>query len=67
MLVPDPNNPSKNITLNKLLQLNKDKLTLGHNDAKGGVTKLPFSDLRLEGNKINLALYNAYNKIKILL
>jgi hypothetical protein len=64
MPVPDPNNPSKNITLNKLLQLNKDKLTLGHNDAKGGVTKLPFSDLRLEGNKINLALYNAYNKIK---
>ena len=62
--VPDPKNPSKNITLNKLLQLNKDKLTLGHNDAKGGVTKLPFSDLRLEGNKINLALYNAYNKIK---
>ena len=62
--VPDPNNPSKNITLNKLLRLNKDKLTLGHNDAKGGVTKLPFSDLRLEGNKINLALYNAYNKIK---
>jgi len=64
MPVPDPNNPNKNITLNKLLQLNKDKLTLGHNDAKGGVTKLPFSDLRLEGNKINLALYNAYNKIK---
>ena len=62
--VPDPKNPSKNITLNKLLQLNKDKLTLGHNDAKGGVNKLPFSDLRLEGNKINLALYNAYNKIK---
>ena len=62
--VPDPNNPNKNITLNKLLQLNKDKLTIGHNDAKGGVTKLPFSDLRLEGNKINTALYNAYNKIK---
>jgi hypothetical protein len=64
MPVPDPNNPNKNITLNKLLKLNKDKLTIGHNDAKGGVTKLPFSNLRLEGNKINLALYNAYNKIK---
>ena len=62
--VPDPNNPKNTITLNELLQLNNDKLTLGHNDAKGGVTKLPFSDLRLEGNKINLALYNAYNKIK---
>ena len=64
MLVPDPNNPSKDITLNKLLKLNKDKLTIGHNDAKGGVGKLPFTNLRLEGNKINLALYNAYNKIK---
>jgi len=64
MPVPDPKNPNKNITLNKLLQLNKDKLTIGHNDAKGGITKLPFSDLRLEGGKINLALYNAYNKIQ---
>ena len=64
MPVPNPKNLSKDITLNELLQLNKDKLTIGHNDAKGGITKLPFSDLRLEGGKINIALYNAYNKIQ---
>ena len=63
-LVPDPNNPDgAKITLKKLLQDSGDKLTIGHNDKKGGVTARPFSDLRLEGAKFNIAIFNAYDKV----
>jgi hypothetical protein len=63
-LVPDPNNPDgAKITLKKLLQDSGDKLTIGHNDKKGGVTARPFSDLRLEGAKFNIAMFNAYDKV----
>jgi hypothetical protein len=63
-LVPDPNNPDgAKITLKKLLQDSGDKLTIGHNDKKGGVTARPFNDLRLEGGKFNIAMFNAYDKV----
>jgi len=61
--VPNPKNIKENIPLRTLLKINNDSLTIGHNDAKGGVTKLPFSNLRLEGGKLNVALFNAYKKI----
>ena len=64
MLVPDPNNPSEKITLRKLLQDAGDKLTIGHNDAKGGIAKLPFTNLRIEPGKLNLSLYGAYSRVK---
>ena len=64
MLVPDPNNPSEKITLRKLLQDAREKLTIGHNDAKGGIAKLPFTNLRIEPGKLNLSLYGAYSRVK---
>jgi hypothetical protein len=63
-LVPNPNNPSEQITLRKLLQDTGDKLTIGHNDAKGGIAKLPFDNLRIESGKLNLSLYGAYSRVK---
>jgi hypothetical protein len=64
-LVPDPNNPDgPKITLRNLLQDTGDKLTVGHNDAKGGVAGRPFNDLRIEGGKFNVAMFNAYNSVK---
>ena len=63
-LVPNPNNPSEQITLRKLLQDTGDKLTIGHNDAKGGITKQPFNNLRIESGKLNLSLYGAYSRVK---
>ena len=64
-LVPDPNNPDgPKITLRNLLQDTGDKLTVGHNDAKGGVAGSPFNDLRIEGGKFNVAMFNAYNSVK---
>jgi len=64
-LVPDPNNPNgPKITLRELLKNSGDKLTIGHNDAKGGVQKLPFDNLRVESGKLNLALYSAYGRVK---
>jgi hypothetical protein len=63
-LVPDPNNPDKKITLKNLLQDTGDRLTIGHNDAKGGVSGRPFSDLKLQGAKFNTAMFNAYDKVK---
>jgi len=64
ILVPDPNNINKQITLNELLTNTNDKLTIGHNDAKGGVAGNPFNDLRIESGKFNIALFQAYDKIK---
>ena len=63
-LVPNPNNPSEQITLRKLLQDTGDKLTIGHDDAKGGITKQPFNNLRIESGKLNLSLYGAYSRVK---
>ena len=63
-LVPNPNNPSEQITLRKLLQDTGDKLTIGHDDAKGGIAKLPFNNLRIESGKLNLSLYGAYSRVK---
>ena len=63
-LVPDPNDPGKKITLRQLLKDTGDKLTIGHNEATGGVAgKNPFSNLRVESGKFNSAMYYAYNKI----
>ena len=62
--VPNPNNPSEQTTLRKLLQDSGDKLTIGHNDAKGGIAKLPFNNLRIESGKLNLSLYGAYSRVK---
>ena len=64
MLVPDPNDPGKEITLRRLLNDTGDKLTIGHNDAEGGVAGEPFKNLRLEGGKFNVAMFNAYNSVK---
>ena len=64
MLVPDPNDPGKEITLRKLLQDTGDKLTIGHDDAGGGISGEPFKNLRLEGGKFNVAMFNAYNSVK---
>ena len=63
-LVPDPKNPKKQIALKTLLKDAGDKLTIGHNDALGGVKASPFNSLRIEGGKFNIALFNAYDKIK---
>jgi len=63
-LVPDPNNPSKQIKLGDLLQKAGDKLTIAHDDIKGGVTKLPFNNLKVQGGKLNIALYGAYGRVK---
>ena len=64
-LVPDPNNPNgPKITLRELLNNSGDKLTIGHNDAKGGVQKLPFNNLRIESGQLNSALYSAYGRVK---
>ena len=41
-----------------------DKLTLGHDEALGGVKGSPFKNLRLQGEKLNTALFNAYDKIQ---
>jgi hypothetical protein len=62
--VPDPNNPNSNISLKQLLENTGDKLTIGHNDAKGGVAGNPFNDLRIESGKFNVSLFQAYDKIK---
>ena len=62
--VPDPNNPSKKITLQQLLKMTGDKLTIGHDEATGGVKGNPFNNLQLQGNKLNTALFNAYDKIQ---
>ena len=62
--VPNPNNPSEQITLRKLLQDSGDKLTIGHSDAKGGIAKRPFNNLRIESGKLNLSLYGAYERVK---
>jgi len=64
LLVPDPNDPSQKITLKKLLQTTGDKLTVGHDEALGGVKGSPFKSLRLQGEKLNSALFNAYDKIQ---
>ena len=64
-LVPDPNDPGKKITLQQLLKDTGDKLTIGHSEATGGVGgKNPFSNLRMESGKFNLAMYYAYNKVE---
>ena len=63
-LVPDPNDPGKEITLRKLLQDTGDKLTVGHDETLGGVAGEPFKNLKLEGGKFNVAMYNAYNSVK---
>ena len=63
-LVPDPNNPSKQIKLSDLLQKAGDKLTVAHDDLKGGVKKLPFNNLKVQGGKLNIALYGAYERVK---
>jgi len=62
--VPDPNNPNSNISLKQLLENTGDKLTIGHNDSKGGVAGSPFNDLRIESGKFNVSLFQAYDKIK---
>jgi hypothetical protein len=62
--VPDPNDPGKKITLQQLLNDTGDKLTIGHNDAKGGVGGNPFNNLRIEGGKFNATMFQAYDKIK---
>ena len=62
--VPDPNNPSKKITLQQLLKITGDKLTIGHDEAFGGVKGKPFNGLQLQGGKLNTALFNAYDKIQ---
>ena len=62
--VPDPNNPSKKITLQQLLKMTGDKLTIGHDEAFGGVKGKPFNGLQLQGGKLNTALFNAYDKIQ---
>ena len=64
LLVPDPNDPSKKITLKRLLQLTGDKLTVGHDEALGGVKGSPFKSLRIQGGKLNTALFHAYDKIQ---
>jgi hypothetical protein len=65
ILVPDPNSPTgEQITLKQLLGDTGDKLTIGHNDAKGGVAGSPFNDLRLEGGKFNASIFQAYDKVK---
>jgi len=64
MPVPDPNNPSQKINLKKLLQMTGDKLTIGHDEALGGVKGAPFKNLRIQGEKLNTALFNAYDKIQ---
>jgi len=65
ILVPDPNSPTgEQITLKNLLGDTGDKLTIGHNDAKGGVAGSPFNDLRLEGGKFNASIFQAYDKVK---
>jgi hypothetical protein len=64
LLVPDPENLSNKITLKKLLQTTGDKLTLGHDEALGGVKGSPFKNLKLQGNKLNTALFAAYDKIQ---
>ena len=64
-LVPDPNSSTgEQITLKQLLGDTGDKLTIGHNDAKGGVAGSPFTDLRLEGAKFNASIFQAYDKVK---
>ena len=64
-LVPDPNSSTgKQISLKQLLGDTGDKLTIGHNDAKGGVAGSPFNDLRLEGAKFNASIFQAYDKVK---
>ena len=62
--VPDPKNPSKKITLRKLLQDAGDKLTIAHDDSLGGVKGKPFTNLKIQGGKLNIALFQAYDKIK---
>ena len=63
-LVPDPANLKNKITLKELLQRTGDHLTIGHDDAAGGVRKLPFNNLKIQGGKLNIALFHAYDKIK---
>ena len=64
MLVPDPNNPDgPKITLRKLLENANDRLTIGHDEALGGVAGEPFKNLRLQGGKFNVAMFSAYNNV----
>lgn len=64
-LVPDPNSSTgEQISLKQLLGDTGDRLTIGHNDAKGGVAGSPFNDLRLEGAKFNASIFQAYDKVK---
>ena len=64
-LVPDPNNPDgPKITLRKLLQNTNDRLTVGHDEALGGVAGEPFKNLRIQGGKFNVAMFAAYNNVK---
>jgi len=62
--VPNPKNPSEKITLRKLLQDAGDKLTIAHDDSLGGVKGKPFTNLKIQGGKLNIALFQAYDKIK---
>ncbi|MEK9779757.1 MAG: hypothetical protein VW448_06380, partial [Gammaproteobacteria bacterium] len=62
--VPDPNNPGQEIPLKQLLEDTGDKLTIGHNDAKGGVAGSPFNDLRLEGGKFNASIFQVYKNVQ---
>jgi len=64
LLVPNPNDLSSKITLKKLLQMTGDKLTIGHDEALGGVKGSPFKNLKLQGEKLNSALFHAYDKIQ---
>jgi hypothetical protein len=64
LLVPDPRDLSKKVTLKKLLQMTGDRLTIGHDEALGGVKGAPFKNLRIQGAKLNLALFAAYDKIQ---
>ena len=41
-----------------------DKLTIGHDEALGGVKGSPFKNLKLQGEKLNSALFHAYDKIQ---
>ena len=63
--VTDPNNiKGPKIPLKELLNIMEDKLVLGHDDAKGGVKAKPFSNLKIQSQSVNDALFKAYSHIK---
>ncbi len=64
--VPDPNNPKNTIKFSKLLEDSGiDKfMTIGHDDARGGVKDKPYSNFKIQNKFVNKSLDSAYRQVQ---